>query len=642
MSTRTALFLLIFLPPFLLTCQERDPTIPTYAIATPDRFNHPPGADPSVSAEDGGAGFEEIAEGAGWETGALTEEEADLLFSFEPTKGGELRFSVSDFPATFRPYGKDENSQVTRLISNSVYEALLTINEQTLQLLPSLATHWMVEEDGQTFWFRLDPNARFSDGARVTSNDVIATYDLAIDEGILSPYTNSFYNGYDRPEALSPYIFKVHARQEGWKNLLYFSGTSILPAHVLTEIDGDNFLEQYQYRMAPGTGPYIVREADVIEGEQVSMIRRTNYWGSDDPIGRKFNNFDRITMVAIPDESEQLEAFREGETDLFLISRADWYSEEFNGDNTKRGLTQVRHIVNNNPRGFSGLVMNMREAPFDNDKVREAICYLFNRRKIFRTVLHASFPLTDSYFPGSIYENPDNPKIRYDKEKGVLLLKEAGYSTRSKGGVLVHNETGESLEIEMLATDPVIRFMMPVQQDWKKLGILLTFKKVDAPTQFKMVNERNFMMAFQSWGGLLYPNPKSSFHSELADLPNTSNLAGFKNARADELIDLEQVEFDHTKRVKVLRELDSILVASHQYALAWHSSGTSVAYWNHLDHPPYYLGRVSDWRYIISSWWVSPEKNRMLEEAQRDPSIDLGEGERDVEWWPEYNARMAE
>ncbi len=613
--------------------------IPSYAIETPDEFNFPPGADPAVSAEDGGAGFEEIAEAEGWKTGALTDEEMKILTSPEAVKGGEFKFSVTDFPATFRPYGKDENSQVSRLIAGSVYEGLLTVNPLTLEFLPVLASHWKIGEDGQTYWFRLDPNARFSDGGRVTSEDVIATYKLATDEKILSPYTNTFYGGYDPPEAISPYIFKVRAKDNGWKNLLYFSGTSILPARILNEIDGGEFLEKYQYDMVPGSGPYIVQSENTIKGKAVSMTRRTNYWAEEYPSNVGSNNFDKITMLVVRDERLEIEKFKAGETDLYIISKAQWYEEEFKDDNTKRGLTQVRRIYNDNPQGVSGLVFNMRKAPFNDDKVREAVRYLFNREEIVKNLMYNSYPMTDSYYPNSEYENPNNPKIRYDAEKGTALLKEAGYTKRNKEGVLVHEGTGEPLVIEMLITDPVVRFMTPVQQDWKKHGIKLEFKKVDGPTQFKMVNERNFTMAFQSWGGLLYPNPKSSFHSELADEPNTSNLAGFKNARADELIDMEQTEFDQAKRVEILRELDKILVESNQYALAWYGPFTRIAYWNRFGHPPYYLGKISDWRYIMTSWWISPEKNQKLAEALKDNSIDLGEGERDVKWWPEYNEK---
>lgn len=615
--------------------------VESFAIETPDEFNFPPGADPAVPAEQGGAGFEEIAEAEGWETGSLNDEQLDILTSPEATKGGELRFSVRDFPATFRPYGKDENTQVARLIAGLVYEPLITVNPLTLEFLPVLASHWKVGEDGQTYWFRLDPNARFSDGGRVTSEDVLATYNLAIDEKILSPYTNTFYGSFDPPEAVSPYIFKIRAKEKGWKNLLYFGGTSILSAHVIGELDGGSFLEKYQYDMVPGSGPYVVQPDDIMKGKLVSMTRRTNYWAEEYPTNEGSYNFDKITMLVVRDERLELEKFKSGETDLYLISKAQWYEEEFNDPKTKRGLIQVRRIYNDNPQGMSGLVFNMRKPPFDNDKVREAIRYLFNREGLVKNLMYDQYQMTDSYYPGSEYENPNNPKIRYSPEKGVALLAEAGYTKRNQEGILVHESTGKPLEIEMLIDDAVLRFMTPIQQEWKKHGVKLTFKKVDNPTQFKMVNERNFQMAFQSWGGLLYPNPKSSMHSELADVPNTSNLAGFKNTRADQLIDMEQTEFDQARRVQILRELDSIMVASNQYALAWHAPFTRIAYWNKFGHPDYYLGKISDWRYIMSSWWVDAGKKKELAEAIGDSSADLGEGERDVKWWPEYNERSS-
>ena len=192
----------------------------------------------------------------------------------------------------------------------------------------------------------------------------------------------------------------------------------------------------------------------------------------------------------------------------------------------------------------------------------------------------------------------------------------------------------------MPVDESMVRMLVPIQQDLKEAGIKVEFRKVDGPTLFKNVNERNFSMAYMSWSGLLYPNPKSSFHSELADQPNTSNLAGFKNARADELIERELVTYDQEERVKILRELDSILVSSNQYALAWYAPFTRVAYWNRFGHPEFYLGKISDWRYILSSWWVSPEKSRNLAEAQSDDSINLGEGERDVLFWPQFNSEL--
>ena len=615
-------------------------TIETFAIETKDTFNIAPGADPAVPAQEGGAGFEEIAEAEGWQTGSLTDEQLKLIGDPNATKGGEFKFAVNDFPATFRAYGKDENDQVTRMIHSFVYESLITVNPITLEFLPVLASHWKVGEDGQTYWFRIDPNARFSDGHPVTTEDVVATYELARDSSILSPYTNTFYGGFDPPEVVSKYIFKVRSKAKEWKNLLYFGGTSILPAHVIGNLSGSEYMEKYQYDMPPGSGPYIVRSEDVVKGKMVSLIRRTNYWAAAYPVNRGANNFDKVSLMVVADERLQLEKFKKGEFDLYLVLRAQWYEEEFNDELVKRGLIQVRRIYNDEPQGISGLVFNMRKPPFDDPKVREAFAYLFNREGLVKNLMYDQYSMSNSYYPGSVYENPSNPKITYDPEKGAALLAEAGYTKRNQEGILVHEKTGKPLVIEMPILDNWVRVMTPVQQEWKKAGIKLEFRQVDGPTQFKLLNERSFALAFMSWGGLLYPNPKSSFHSELADQLNTNNLAGFKNPRADELMEKELVTFDQEERVRIIRELDSILMASGQYALAWYAPFTRVAYWNKFGHPEFYLGKISDWRYIISYWWISEEKIAKLNEALQDPSIDLGEGERDVKFWPEYNEKQ--
>ena len=56
-----------------------------------------------------------------------------------------------------------------------VYETLLTLHPTTLDYMPVLATHWQISPDKMTYRFRLDPNARFSDGQPVIADDVVAS-----------------------------------------------------------------------------------------------------------------------------------------------------------------------------------------------------------------------------------------------------------------------------------------------------------------------------------------------------------------------------------------------------------------------------------------------------------------------------------
>ena len=47
---------------------------------------------------------------------------------------------------------------------------------------------------------------------------------------------------------------------------------------MLKNVDGAAYLKDYNFKLLPGTGPYIVNEADVIKGKSVSIRRRNDYW----------------------------------------------------------------------------------------------------------------------------------------------------------------------------------------------------------------------------------------------------------------------------------------------------------------------------------------------------------------------------
>jgi microcin C transport system substrate-binding protein len=610
------------------------------AITPPKAFNEPPGADPSVSAEMGGNGFEKIAADSGWNAGNLPAEDFKYIADTSAVKGGQITIAIDEYPATFRAYGKDENTAETRAIYNMVYEGLLTTNPLNLDFLPSLASHWKVAPDGQTYYFRINPDSRFSDGHRVTSEDVIATYNLGMDAGILSPSTNAFFADFEKPVAISPYIVSVKSKQKNWKNLLYFGGTPILPAHVIGKITGKDYLDKFQYEMPPGTGPYMVQSADIKKGTSVAVTRRTDWWAKDIPQNRGQYNFDKVVMTVVRDERLQLERFKKGETDIYLVKRAQFWVEEFNFDEVKRGLIIKQKIYNNGPTGFAGIAFNTKRAPFNDIKVRQAIGMLFNRKQIIEKVMFNQYDLVNSLYPGSEYENPNNPKQEYNPTRAAELLAEAGYTSRNAEGILVKN--GQPFVVDMLIYKDQERFLTPVQQDLKNAGIQVNLRTMDQTTWFTMLKEQNYQMALMGWGGLIYPNPKTSFKSDLADHTPSNNITAFKDARVDQIVEAEQTEFDPAKRRAMLRELDSIFTASYNYAYSWYAPYQRVIYWNKFGMPEYVLGRLGDWRDLLALWWIDPAKEEQLMKARRDRSITLDHPKSEENrYWQEWNKTRA-
>ena len=230
------------------------------------------GADPQVSAENGGSGFA----GEAWETNLSFA----LMGDPSAVKGGVIRSHQLDFPTTFR-YRGPNTTEFDLMLDGLVYEGLLTLHPTSTEWIPALATHWQISPDRLTYRYRINPNARFSDGEPVTAEDVVATWELMMDPGLQDPAARLVYGKYDRPVAETPYIVSVTSTQLNWRNFLYFSSMPIYPAHVLNTIDGETYIRDYNYKMLPGTGPYIVNEADVDRGNRVIIRRRFDYWAEN-------------------------------------------------------------------------------------------------------------------------------------------------------------------------------------------------------------------------------------------------------------------------------------------------------------------------------------------------------------------------
>ena len=160
-----------------------------------------------------------------------------------------------------------------------MYEPLLTLHPTTLEYIPVLATHWQISDDQLTYRFRINPNARFSDGEPVTAEDVVASWDFRMDPNIQAPANRLVFGKYERPIVESKYIVRVESTELNWRNFLYISASmTILPAHTINTLEDDDYLQDWNFKMFPGSGAYIVNEEDVDTGQSVTIRRRSNHW----------------------------------------------------------------------------------------------------------------------------------------------------------------------------------------------------------------------------------------------------------------------------------------------------------------------------------------------------------------------------
>ena len=588
------------------------------------------GADPAVPAEQGGKGFT----GDGWETRI----DYDLIGDPRALKGGTLRRAISDFPTTLRYWGPNVTVW-NYTLHTLVYETLLDLHPTTLDYIPSVATHWQISEDKKTFRFRINPNARWSDGMPVTSDDVIASWALATDKGLQDPTRFVVFSKFEKPVAESKYIVSVKTATESWQNFLYFSNELFLyPAHVLKSVDGAAYIKTYNYKMLPGTGPYAIAEQDVDKGSSIRVRRRADYWAANQRRNAGRDNFEEIFEVVVRDRNLEFERFKKGELDYYEVNRASMWVQDLDYPNMKRGLNQKRKIFNHNPQGLQGIAFNMRREPLNDLRVRKALQHLFPREMLIKEIMFDQYEISDSIYPGGAYEGPNNEKLRFDPAKAIQLLAEAGFKDRDSSGRLVRN--GRPLNLEVLYNDKVSteRLLTPYQEELRKVGITLNLRLVTWETLIKLLDERTFDMLYVAYTGTVFPDPELSYHSRLADQKNSENLTGFKNKRADEIIEAYKKEFDIKKRRELLRELDGLVTAEHPWLFMWTAPYERIAYWNKFGHPQGYItriGQLSLWD-VPRLWWIDPDKSQKLDQAINDTSANLGEGTTDDRFWLDF------
>jgi len=585
------------------------------------------GADPAVPAEQGGKGFK----GEGWETNT----DFDLIGDPRAVKGGAFREYQSYFPGTLRIYGPESNLAAFSLIQSLTYETLLGLHPTTLEYIPALASHWQVSPDKLTYRYRIDPNARFSDGAPVTADDIVASWAFVMDKGLQEPMSQLVYGKFEKPVAESKYIISVKSTVLNWRNFLYFSASlPILPAHVLKNVDGPRYVKEYNFKLLPGSGPYILNEADIIKGRSITLRRRPDYWAEKQRRNIGTGNFDEIREVIVRDDNLAFEMFKKGDLDYFDVKIPRQWVQDLNFDRVQNGVIQKAKVYTNAPIGTRGLAFNTRKAPWDDVRIRRAFTHFLNRKLFIEKVFFNEPVPLNSYYMG-FYENANNPKNEYDPQVALKLLAEAGWKDRDGQGRLVRN--GQPLSAEVIYANRANEQWLTIyQEELRKAGIRLNLRFLTPETLFQLTAEHKFDLAGLGWTGLTFPNPETSFSSRLADQQNTNNITGIKNARIDQILGLYDTEFDQQKRAALIRELDGILANEHHYILTWEEPFQRIAFWNKFGHPDSYLTRLGDSREPPTLWWIDPQKEQQLNRAMSDPSIKFEVGPVEKRYWLEY------
>ncbi len=503
--------------------------------------------------------------------------------------------------------------------------------DDKMTVYPLLAEKFELPKDKSFIGFFLNPKAYFSDGSKVTVDDVIFSFNSLIEKG--SPIYKVYYQDVERVEKISDNHIRFYFKKDTQNRELPMI-LSQFKVFSAKQFKNKDFATPDLVPII-GSGPYKISDFEV--NKYVELKRDKNYWGSKLPVNCGFYNFDKIRYDFYQDTTVTLQALFAGAIDAREEYIAKIWMSGYDNKLLDEGKIIKENMAHNNPAVLQFFGFNTRLPKFSDRRVREAIGLAFNFDWANKNLFYSQYKRIYSLFsntdlaatglpegkekqilqkykdkiPSSIfkhpYELPDNSsseKQRRNLKKAVMLLNDAGYDFID--GVMTNLATGEPLIIEVLGNaangSSFTRVMLPFIENLRKIGIKLTFRNLEVNIFKNRLDNFEYEMAILSFRMSNLPGneQKELWGSQSADVAGSYNIMGIKNKVVDELV-FGMVSAQNEQDYKAYtKALDRVIMHEHYLIPQWYSSAERIAYHSKLKHPKSNIKTGIN----IHSWWL--------------------------------------
>ncbi|MGH6865341.1 MAG: extracellular solute-binding protein [Methyloceanibacter sp.] len=545
-------------------------------------------------------------------------------------KGGRATFAVQGSFDSLNPLiVKGDPAEGLR---QYLYESLLArANDEPFSLYGLIAEKVETPPDRSFVEFTLNPAAKFSDGAPVTVDDVIFSHAVLRDHG--RPNHRSYYKKVAKLEKTGERKVRFTFDTSGDREMPLIMGLMpVLPKHLL---NADTF-EKTTLVPPVGSGPYVIDKVD--PGKSITYRRDPNYWGRDLPVNRGLYNFDEIRYDYYRDAGSIFEAFKSGLARFRSEDDPTRWTEGYDFPAMRDGRVVKESLPVETPAGMSALVFNTRRPIFADPRVRQTLIQLFDFEWLNRTLYHAQYARTESYFARSELSSHKHPADaterallapyaasvkpsimdgsyalpmsdgsglnREGRVAALKLLEAAGYQL--KDGTLVNAETGEPFAFEILAaTKAQERLLLTYARALKQVGIDARIRQVDSAQYQRRKQTFDFDMIQNLWPVSLSPGNEQSFRwgSEAATTEGSFNYPGVKSEAVDAMIEAVLKAEDRDGFVSAVRALDRVLLSGDYVIPLFYLPRQWVAHWRDFKRPQ----KTPLHGYQIDTWWIEPD-----------------------------------
>ena len=499
-----------------------------------------------------------------WENGMDEPEMGDP----RAQKGGVLRRHILEFPPTIRPYGNNANNSFRNDLYDLINMKLITFHMETMKLIPGVAREWAVSADKRTVYFRLDPEARYSDGVPIKARDYMITAYIRVSDNIVNPFDKQFFR--ENIAQIAVYddaTLSISLPEANFFAPLTAGDMTPSSANFYSEY-GPDYAERYQWRFPPTTGAYEVKPGDIVKGVSITQTRVKNWWAKDRKYYRYRFNPDKLVSTVVRDESKAFELFRAGELDTFPITRPELWYEKSEMPPVYNGYIERTTFYTRYPRIPLGFYLNVRKPPLDNRDVRIGINHAMNWQKVIDVMFRGDYKRLNSFNEG--YGSLSDPALRarpYSIEAARESFAKAGYTVEGDDGILKKPDgTRLSISLSYPGLARYDRMFSLLREDAKACGFDLRLDGLEPTVAYKKEMQKQHEITFGAWNT---DPPAPDFHQFLHSTnafdekgnpkPNTNNTFLWARPDTDRLSEIVRTAATEEELRDAVRKLQRIM-----------------------------------------------------------------------------------
>ncbi len=456
-------------------------------------------------------------------------------------------------------------------IATTLFEGLTVLDEKSSRALPGVATRWEASTDGLVWTFHLRPDAGWSNGDRVTSQDFAYAFRRILTPALGAEYSYMLWpiknaEAFNSGKLGDFSAVGIATPDDTTLRLTLERPTPYLPAlaahptwypvHRLTIEKFGRIDQRGTVWTRPGNlvgnGPFVLTEWT--PNARITVEKNPHYWAA------AVVRLNRIVFSPTENPDVEERAFRAGQLHLTYdvpSSKIPVYRQQTPGQLRLDPFLMVWYVN-----------FNVTKPPLDNAKLRRALALAIDRQAISRSVFNNAFLPAHSFTPPGCGDYTPPARAEDDFAEARRLLAEAGYP--GGRGLPV-------FPLQVLNNDKLPKMAEAIQAMWhRELGVNITIEPFEQKTWVQNQQTLSHTIGLLGWSAD-FADPITFLQLGLTG--NGNNWTGWSSPTFDHLIAAAANTADERTRFDYFQQAESLWLAAAPVAPVVFSART------YLIHP---------------------------------------------------------